>query len=228
LAEARKVIVYEGDDQKFLAQVALKFGGNIYNSFMLVPYFDIAGVQNWREAIGAAKALAAATSEHVSAFLIIDRDFRTTKEIEEVGKAAEDGRLKFHCWSRKEIENYFISAPLLAKYVSARGNKTMSLSAAEEMLCAAADELTAKCIQTINENYYQSRDHDRAAAHFDEVASGRRLYEVVGGKRLISNLSRRSQLSWGCQLSAINLCRFAELDDLDNEIVGLVRSLSSR
>lgn len=228
LSEARKVILYEGDDQKFLSQVALKFSGDIYNAFMMVPYFDIAGVQNWREAIGAAKALAAATADHVSAFLIIDRDFRSLEEIEEIRKVTTASKLSFHCWRMKEIENYFVSPVLLAKFVSARGNKTMSLSQASDLIKECCEQISEACINVINENYFRSSDLDAAQKHFHDVASGRELSEVVGGKRLIGALSAKLQRSWGCQLSAINLCRFAQLEDLDKEIVDLVKELSRR
>jgi predicted ATPase len=227
LAEARRVIVYEGDDQKFLSQIALKLGDGIYNSFMLVPYFDIAGVQNWREAVGAAKALAAATADHVSAFLVIDRDYRAVDEIKEIATIAQGAGLKFHCWSRKEIENFFVSHRIIARFVTACGNRLMHHDEAKALIQECADGLVEHCVGVIADQYF-SGDRELAERHFQSISDGRQLADVVGGKRLISAISSRLQKSWGCQVSAINLCRFAAEDELDGEIINLVRTFSGR
>lgn len=226
LSEAKRVLIYEGDDQKFLAQVALKLGGNFYSQFMLVPYFDIAGVQNWHEAIGAAKALGAATSGHVSAHLIIDRDFRSVSEVKAVAEIATKAQLQFHCWSRKEIENYFVSSTILAKYVSSRGSKVMSNAQAQSLIEHCAKELNPQCIEAINHEYFKGSDQEKATEYFNSISEDRELEHVVGGKRLISRISAALKKDWGCQINATNLCRFSPIEDLSEEIVSLVRTLS--
>ncbi len=145
-----------------------------------------------------------------------------------VKRVASAAKLKFHCWKMKEIENYFATPRLIAKYVSAHGNKAISISAAQDLVQECANDLIAHCCNNIRDNYYRPEEDSKASAHFESVAAGRPLHEVVGGKRLISKVSAKLQKSWGCQLSAINLCRVAELDDLDDEIINLVRTLSSR
>lgn len=227
LAEARRVIIYEGEDQKFLAQIALKISGNAYSSFMMVPYFDVAGVENWREAVGAAKALAAATDNHVKAVLIIDRDFKTAENVDAIRKVALDAGLDFHCWSKKEVENYFVSPVILAKFVTARGNKLMEISAATQLISECAHQLVDASILAIQENHYHGNGAAAAKEHFNSLLNGRSLSDVVGGKRLISAISAKLQVSWGCQAGAMNLCRFSDLADLDDEIVSLVRRLSN-
>jgi hypothetical protein len=227
LAEARRVIVYEGEDQKFLSQIALKLGDGIYNNFMLVPYFDIAGVQNWREAVGAAKALAAATADHVSAFLVIDRDYRTAHEIRNIADIASESGLNFHCWSKKEIENFFVSYRLIARFVTACGNRLMEHDEAKKLIDECADGLIDYCVGVISDQYFHG-DRKEAHAYFQSISEGRELRDVVGGKRLLSAISSRLQKSWGCQVSAINLCRFAEEEELDTEILNLVRKFSGR
>lgn len=227
LSEAKKVLIYEGDDQKFLAQIALKLGGNSYNRFMMVPYFDIAGVQNWHEAVGAAKALAAATSNHVSAHLIIDRDYRSAEEVAEIGEIAAKSKLQFHCWSRKEIENYFVEPKIIAKYVTWRTKDLMSVETAQKLISECANDLVDYTLQTIDFEYFKGSDSDAARAHFSSLSEGRKLEYVVGGKRLLSKISGRLQKEWGCQLNATNICRFVDLADLDDEMVSLVRRLSA-
>lgn len=228
LSEARRVIAYEGDDQKFLSQVALKIGDNIYHSFMLIPYFDITGVQNWHEAIGAAKALSVATADHVSAHLIIDRDYRTPEEVDQVKQISEKSGLYFHCWSKKEIENYFISPALLARYVTERGNRLMTINQARDIIEACSEEILDECKRIVSEQYYKNDDGVTLDKHMAIISENRILPDIVSGKKLISSVSQKLQKSWGCQVSAINLCRFARLEELDDEIVRLVRSLVAR
>lgn len=227
LSEAKRVLIYEGDDQKYLSQIALKLGGNFYNRFMLVPYFDIAGVQNWHEAVGAAKALAAATSGQVAAHLIIDRDFRSEENVTAIRDIAVSAGLKFHCWSKKEIENYFINPSILAKYASRGSGKIMSIEAARQIIDDCAAQLEEDAVLAINNDHYNGKDIDAARAHYLSIRGARPINDVIGGKRLISRVSSVLKADWGCQANATNLCRFSVIEDIDQEIIALVRELSS-
>ena len=227
LSEAKRVLVYEGDDQKYLSQVALSLGGNFFHSFMDVPYFDIGGVENWKEAVGAGKALDAATANHVGAYLIIDRDYKVTAEVEEISKKAREVGLDFHCWQMKEIENYFVNRVILAKYVSSRGNRKMSVDEAEKLISECAESLIDDTIKKIQQTHYPNGVRADAEARLKELENSRSIEEIVSGKRLISCLSAKVKKDWGCQLSPMNLCRFAEPDDLPAELVALVRKVAS-
>lgn len=227
LSEAKRVIVYEGDDQKYLSQIALSLGGNFFHSFMDVPYFDIGGVENWKEAIGAGKALDAATANHIAAFLIIDRDYKIPAEIEEISKRADKVGLDFHCWKMKEIENYFVNKVILAKYVSSRGSRCIAVDEAQKLISECAESLREETLETILQTHYQNGVRADAEARLRDLEESRSLEEIVSGKRLISCLSAKVKKDWGCQLSPMNLCRFAEPDDLPAELVMLVRKVAS-
>jgi hypothetical protein len=98
---------------------------------------------------------------------------------------------------------------------------------ADELINSCAEHLREKAEGVVADQYFHG-DHQRAETHFSEISAGREIRDVVSGKQLISAISSRLQKSWGCQISAINLCRFADIEELDGEIVGLVQKFSGR
>jgi uncharacterized protein with GYD domain len=225
LGAARRVVLYEGDDQRYLSQVAMSLGSDKYSKFMEIPYFDIKGVENWQQAIGVARILQVATEGQVQAYLIIDRDFKTEEDLLEIKNMANRHGLIFHAWSRKEIENYFISSTVLSRYISRCGHTHLDENAADVLIEEAAGLVVHEAIQVIATRFRETNrgsNEKDAQAHaentFEAIRAGRSLHHVVSGKRLISTLSRLAKQRYGCQLNAMNLCREFSAGEWDAEI----------
>lgn len=103
----------------------------------------------------------------------------------------------------------------------------MSIDTARQIIEDCAAQLEEDAINAINHDHYSGKDVDAARAHYFAIKGARPLHDVIGGKRLISRVSSVLKADWGCQANATNLCRFSPLEDIDREIVDLVRELSS-
>ena len=231
LAAARKIVLYEGDDQKILSDISLKIGSESYQRFSLIPSFDIKGIDNWKQAIGAAKALHVSSNGEVPVYLVIDRDYRIDSEIEELRDQCLNNHLSLCAWSRKEIENYFVEETIIHKVVCTKVARVEFDAVVQEIECSAAAlkdyTLGAIADQWQLENRRASASAAMKAAHerLDELCQTRPLRNIVSGKRLISELSARTRERWGVSFGPMTLCRTAALDQFDKEIVDLVRML---
>ena len=233
LGDAKKIVLYEGDDRKFLSQVAMSLDDEKYNRFMAVPNFDIQGVENWHQAVGAARALSVATEGQIRTILVIDRDFKTDDQVNEIQKIADKYDLVFHCWSRKEIENYLVSPTVLSRYLSRCGNAPVSVDQANDLIEEAALEARKDAIRVISERLRvstKSTDADdllrKSDEFLNEISSSRPLAHVVSGKRLLSNLSSLVKARFGCQLNAMNLCREFKRGEWDPEIESIALKIA--
>lgn len=233
LAEARKIIVFEGEDQKFLSEVAFKVSSDCYDKFIKVPTFELTGVTNWHQALGAAKALAVASENAMPVHLVIDRDFRTEEDLDKIRKDANAAGLALHILNRKEIENYFINASCLARLISQRSGTNMTEYQAKLMIDSCADEAEPSAIDAIADQWqYDNRGKSASTAykHAQEVFARelitRRKEEVVSGKKLISLLSKACDDSYQVSFGAMALCKAMLTSEFDPELSALVRELS--
>ncbi len=231
LASARKVTLYEGEDQKFLAEFALKLSSDSYSRFASIPWFDIKGVDNNQTAIGAGKALHISTEGQIPVFLIIDRDFRTTPSIEKIKKMCEDNHLILHCWSRKEIENYFVDARPIHRIISAKKPHVL-ISDVETLIKESSEDLVESTIAVIVDQWHLLNRKEPASKAgkegkriFDDLCAGRPLEHVVSGKRLLGEISKRSKANWNVSFGAMTICRAMHESEFDDEFSVLARKL---
>lgn len=234
LASARRFVLYEGDDQKYLSEIALALGDSFYQKMANVPHFDIKGVTNWHQAIGAARTLHAASDGDIPAHLIIDRDFRSDDEIAKISKECGQHHLLFHAWSKKEIENFFVDPRPLSRILRSRTKKDISIEVADSIIENACAQLKQNCIETIADKLVSddpklmpSTAMKRAKTVIAEMLKVKKLRDVVSGKKLIREISKATQSKWGTQINAMALCREIKIEELSPEIVTLTRQLSS-
>lgn len=223
LAAARKIALFEGEDEKFLLEAALKLSSNAYYKLSAIPSFEIQGVDNWHQAIGAAKALYAASDGAMPVHLFIDRDFRTDDEVSSIKAECAKANLDLQCWSRKEIENYLVNSAPIARVV-AQKRPSVTTRDIEQMIQEVAESLTEYTIGAIADRWHQknsresvSRAMKEAKSIFDNFANSRAISEIVPGKKLISELSRRCKAEWNCSFAPMTLCRSHELHEFPDE-----------
>jgi hypothetical protein len=233
LASARKAAVFEGDDQKFLSEVAIKVSASCYDRFISVPSFQLNGVDNWQQAIGAAKVLSAASESAMPVHVVVDRDFRSDAEIKKLHDDAAKFKLTLSIWERKEIENYFVHAPAIARLISRRGKLTVDTSEVEGLILEACDGLKNETIGTIADRLHQvnkseahSTIHAKAERLFRGMVKSREVQNVVSGKRLVSRLSEASKRKYGVSFGAMAICKEMRADEFDSYLVGVVKILA--
>lgn len=233
LASARKIAVFEGDDQKFLSEVAIKISISCYDRFISVPSFQLNGVNNWQQAVGAAKVISAASESTMPVHVVVDRDFRSDSEIKKLEQDAIKFGLVLSVWDRKEIENYFVHARAIARLISRRGKTKVTEKEVEELITEACDALKEESVGCIADSLHQV---DKVAAHstirkkaekiFRTMVKTRETRNVVSGKRLISKLSEASKKKYGVSFGAMAACKEMNPDEFDPYLVGVVKALA--
>jgi hypothetical protein len=233
LSSARKVAVYEGDDQKFLSEVAIKANVARYDKFISTPSFQLNGVSNWQQAIGAAKVIAASSESTMPVHVVVDRDFRTDAELKRLRTDADKFSIVLHVWQRKEIENYFVHAAAVARLISKRARLEIDAGQIQAMIDAAAEQLRDETVGVIADQMHQldkaaahSTIHKRATAAFRGMVKARGLVNVVSGKRLISRLSEASKRQFGVSFGAMAVCKEMYESEFDAHLVDVVSALA--
>lgn len=231
LAAARKVALFEGEDQKYLLETSLKINSDSYYRMSRIPSFDVQGVNNWHQAIGAARALHASSDGEIPVYLVIDRDYRSIEDIDKIRDECNKFKLNLHCWSRKEIENYIICPTVIQRIVS-RKVPSISLSTIEELVIDTAESLREYTVGAIADQWQLA---NRKAAASEAMRQGVRIFEdmcrerpvehVVSGKRLIRELSKRSQERWSVSFAPMTICRSTAIDEFPEEYRKLLKTL---
>ena len=54
------------------------------------------------------------TQGEIKTYCILDRDYHTKEEVEDLYRRAEESHLQLHVWQKKEIENYLLSPRALS------------------------------------------------------------------------------------------------------------------
>lgn len=114
LGNAKKCVFVEGKDIQILA----KLQGIIYPDSQLsvdqLPSVPLGGWGRFAEALGAARLFYDETQGEIKTYCILDRDYHTKEEVEDLYRRAEESHLQLHVWQKKEIENYLLSPRALA------------------------------------------------------------------------------------------------------------------
>jgi energy-coupling factor transporter ATP-binding protein EcfA2 len=233
LASARKAVIFEGDDQKFLSEVAIKVSVSCYDRFIAVPSFQLSGVNNWQQAIGAAKLISAASESSMPVHVILDRDFRTDAEIKKLNDEASKFGIALSIWDRKEIENYFVHGGAIARLISRRGKTQVTLEEVEQVISNVCEDLTAESVGVIADRLHQldkseahSTVHQKAEKLFRAMVKARGARNVVSGKRLLARLSETSKKQYGVSFGAMAVCKEMRADEFDAHLAAVVKRVA--
>lgn len=194
LGNAKKCIFVEGKDAKTLT----KFQNILYPQSQIpidqMPIVPLGGWSRFAEALGAARLFHDETGGEIGTYCILDRDYHTDDEIDDLYKRASINHLVLHVWKCKEIENY-IAAPEAVFRVANAPEETF-----EEFKNDMFNELNLLRKQTIGCILDQllTNDKSKSPSYYLEIAEavlnakwdsleGR--LSIVNGKDLISTIN---------------------------------------
>ena len=193
LGDAKKCVFVEGKD----IQTLKKIQGILYpNSQTMVdqlPTVSLGGWSRFKEALGAARLFYEETHGDIKTYCILDRDYHTESEIEELYNLAAQNHLELHIWSRKELENYLLSPIALARVAGFPQDKA-TLDAFCKGLFCELDKLASQtkdgildqlCLQDRSKNpSYYMQEADRRFNDCWKTLEGR--LASANGKDIIS------------------------------------------
>ena len=223
IASHGKFLFVEGEDVKYLSELAYKLGPVSYDKFSRVAHDDIGGADGFHKA----------SSGAIRSYLIIDRDYKPEGELAETAKKADGTALSVTIWGKKELENYFLIEAAVSRLI------------ADELGIAVEIDEIAKIFQSIEDELFDQSIIKRAQAYQEwkrgcglekaleeaknevnrEISAGRPKRDFCSGKMFISRLSTALKDKYDVQINAMALCRECKISELDEQIVQMLQSL---
>ena len=243
-ARTRRILFVEGDDYRVIQAVAATLGLNAIQDL---------------GAITPVEARRSPTSDHLrsvrEAFIralgppllfagVFDRDYRGDEEVAAFEASLAREIVPVHVWNRKEIENYLLSPPALARAITRSLTERRRRSGwtpthapdVVKLLMEVTDELKHDVQgQLIEKHAAFTRKSGKATAtaakeitrQFDaRWSSLEGRIELVPGKEVLSRLNTRLRRDCDAEVSRARLIASMTLDDYPSEIRRIVRQLN--
>ena len=103
----------EGHEFRYLKKVAKKFNIEPFIKEDGFSVIELGGFSNWEWLKNVNWIFKNAFGEKIKCYAILDRDYYTIQEIDEIKSNLQQKDVKVHIWDRKEIENYAINLDAL-------------------------------------------------------------------------------------------------------------------
>ena len=238
----------EGKEFRYLKIFAKKLN---FESFAREDDFTVVridGFSNWSRLTHISWIFRNTIDEKIKCYVILDRDFHTDQEIDEIVNNLEQKDVKVHVWERKEIENYAINYDALYRmftdeFCKRHGNVEIPLSNIDfkEKIVSFFEDFKKQVQSQTIKNRFENRS-DRSIG-LDTISS-RVLEEiendwqdiefrrkVIPGKDFFAKLNAWSNDEYHITIPvihAINSLRSEEIEpevhNVINDFIQLVRS----
>jgi len=238
LWRARRLLLVEGDDIALLKAFQNVFFPESLQPIDALPSMPIGGWGGWNYAIGSAMLLENEAGESIITYCILDSDYHTQDEISERQTQAEARNVQLHIWSRKEIENFLLSASLIRRVLADSVSRRTAAPDEEEVeskLREIAETLRDEVILNLASEV-QARERKLSVSSAINQAKERvnliikqegNLISRIPGKTTISLLSQWSQAEFGVSLSAQKLARNIQRSELPIEVEEVISAIEN-
>jgi len=225
LWSARRFILVEGDDLKILRHLADTLAPDSEVSLEAVPNMAIGGWGGWNWAVGSSMTLKNAAGEDLIVYCLLDRDFFGDEVLAARQKEATERGLHLHIWRYRELENYLVVAPAIARLLSKRGGVAVQpdlvRAAINDAAAALREELEdniATRIQLENRGVVFKTAKQRARARLNKLVATTPLYTLVSGKDMLGSLSSWAQAQFGVSFGAAAIAREISPSEISSEL----------
>jgi len=238
LWHSQHCLLVEGEDLAFLKQIQNILYPKSSEPFDTIPNMQLGGWNGWTYAVGSKLLLKNAVGENIVVYCVLDSDYHTPEEIKERLDQAAERSIELHIWNKKEIENYFIVPEAILRIIESenRGKNQPTLDVVEQALDQIFESQKDITFDTISAEFH-TRDRARGVAEANRKA--RSIVEhawntrdgklsIIAGKKVISELSRWAQETYGVSLSPMKLIRNLERSEIDSELRAVVTAIEKR
>lgn len=229
LWHSRRCLFVEGQDLGLLRRFhEVLFPGS--DSLDTSPVFPIGGWTGWAHVPKLSEFVRKTVGREVRIYCVLDSDFHWPEEIEERREEARDLGIELLVLTRKELENYVLSPPAIARLIAARvgnGKPAPSTAEVEGQLRKIVGRLRRTVIGGFADSYSDRRKRHvatstavkQAEAHVKRRWAGDGGSALVPGKdRALSSLSGWSQRTYGISLSAHAIAAYMEPRDVPDDL----------
>lgn len=132
---SRVALFVEGDDMQLIRSLAKNASLNFLAEEKALAVVPIGGFSRWPGVEAFAWLKSEFLGSTVGVRVLLDRDYRSTAEIEGIERQLAASSVEAHIWRRKEIENYLLDTETIARLSGATREEV------EAMLTGVANEL---------------------------------------------------------------------------------------
>lgn len=219
----------EGDDTVILRNIAETLGATDIAREAGVAVSTLGGVDNWQRLVGFQWMTEELLKDAMTGYVILDRDYLSDEACDQRQQKLRASRLNAHIWRRKEIENYLLHPPAIARIIGTSIQRVATLI--DEELEQLRPEIENQVMAARLRERSNPRLHETSilkAARREVEATWTNLeskLKFAPGKKLISRLNQRFQDVFGKSISAKALSRELREDEIPSEMVILIGNL---
>ncbi|WP_159103578.1 ATP-dependent nuclease [Streptomyces sp. CS149] len=228
---ARGVIFVEGKDVRTLKRLSRTLGlGNISEdiSLAVVP---MTGYSRWEHAEAFGWFLRNFLGNTVKALVLLDRDYRTDMQVEEVVSRFASVDVHAHVWRKKELESYLIIPETIARLsqspvrevqdiidgvMAGMQNKVTSRLLAEKI---ATERATGRSVATINEDGLNDLTTNWTKSEF--------RYSICPPKEVMAGVNRELQQRGHKAVAFDTIAKYARASEIHPEMVALLEKVEN-
>ncbi len=234
-----RCLVVEGDDIPILSYLHETLFPRSTISLSTLTSVSIGGWSGWQRAIGSATVLMKnSPNKGMVVYCILDPDYRLDETLDARRKEASPAGINLHIWSKKELENYLIVPAAILRIIEEgrRGGTSPSIEVVHEALLNACESLKTDAFDTMSDEYHQTnKSHTvgkgneyaraRIEANWHNLES---KTSIVGGKKLVTAMSKWSQENFGVGFNSRRLARKLIRAELAPEVVSVLTAIEER
>lgn len=245
LAKTKRVVFVEGLDFQILSTFARILGNQ-----KVANRADFAVVQtegfNPRRAVDLASGIDVTIGSRVLRAVILDRDYRSEAEIEEVRKELTKHGFLVHVHGRKELENYLLNSTVMNRAIDARLRERARRSGENIKTAPDTASLIDHSMSEVKHDVFaqlQAREADykrrknpgidlatitaEASKRFEELwATDQGRMILVPGKEVLARVNSALQTSVGASVSDAQIAAQFAADEVPLDIKNLIDALT--
>ncbi|MCI0561986.1 MAG: AAA family ATPase [Nitrososphaera sp.] len=232
---ARRCLFVEGKDVAFLSIFHAVLFPSSEHPIDNIPHIPLGGWGNWRHAIGATIGLKNAGDKKIKTYCILDSDYKTDEEKNEIRVEARRHELQLHIWKKKEIENYLLVPTAIHRFIDSntkgKSPRIETILRRLEEICEGQKDMVTDAIAT----EVQAKDKKYSLAMANKSApelvknnwstlDGK--LAIVSGKRILSELSEWSKRNYGVSFGPFSIARSIIASEVHDEIKHVVSRIN--
>ncbi|MGY4478919.1 ATP-dependent nuclease [Bradyrhizobium sp. USDA 3364] len=239
LTKGRRILFLEGDDYRLLRRFASQFGFDGIANDVVITVVPIGGFSQSKRIEDTAWAFEKILKANISIAAVLDRDFRSP---EEIANLLQDGRASvphFHILGSKEIENYLLSPPALAKAIQhklkeRKSPTTIAVTDVEDILENVVASQKADLLGQYVSNrvrYFATRSAKdpstvvkQAIEQLDQDWKDRKL-AICSGKKAFAALNGQLQQSFGFSITSNQVIGHLERSEV-GDLIAILADLN--
>ncbi|TWT62326.1 ATP-dependent nuclease [Rubinisphaera italica] len=232
IARSKRVCFVEGTDSRMLRMFARTLSKNELASSDQIIFIPIGGFSGWPRIDAYKWAFEQSVGEKMIFGVVLDRDFRSNEEIQEIENQLSDKLNFVHIHKRKEIENYFLVPSVLKRFVDKiSGNEDDFLKIIDSLSNEVRSDLMAK-YSACHSTYFQKSGIDPVTSITESNKRFESMWNtletrmnIVSGKKFLSIVNREIQNKHNKTISPSKIINSMKLHEIPEDMVLLINKL---